>query len=255
MHAKDRTLLASLGFADPDKGDDLHDLACRYLAQPEHALRLVRMFPAPDSRGWVCADDRGRPRSTDLVEVRAALEVPISKGEGQYRSTIGFADLLVFPSWRHVYLIEKPWTRPLVDSEWVCVCASAGRSCHGARCHYGRTSLGDWRPGSSMMVGIGPAPPSEWRPSGEASEAAKGSPVCVEVKIGRVSVGSLLRQIGLYRQHIEGRWVVASPRGWSSSEKAAIESAGVKAIRLGDAFTRWAEEQRTAARDQHDGEF
>src|ERR1700690_2789619 len=33
-HAHDRTLLASLGFADPDKKDQMHDLACEYLSQP-----------------------------------------------------------------------------------------------------------------------------------------------------------------------------------------------------------------------------
>lgn len=46
MHSKDRTLLASLGFADPDKGNRLHYLACRYLTEPEQIARLGDLFLA-----------------------------------------------------------------------------------------------------------------------------------------------------------------------------------------------------------------
>ncbi len=35
-HAHDRTLLARLGFDDPDKSEARHDSACFYLAAPEH---------------------------------------------------------------------------------------------------------------------------------------------------------------------------------------------------------------------------
>jgi hypothetical protein len=37
MHSFDRTLLAKLGFSDPDSRDRMHDLGCQYLAQPEIA--------------------------------------------------------------------------------------------------------------------------------------------------------------------------------------------------------------------------
>ncbi len=43
MHAHDRTLISRLGFADPDKKEPLHDLACRYLALPVNARRLASM--------------------------------------------------------------------------------------------------------------------------------------------------------------------------------------------------------------------
>jgi hypothetical protein len=78
MAATDHTLLARLGFADPDRKDPLHDWACQYLAQPEVLNRLVA------------------PRSVDQSSIR--LETYITKGSGQYKTTIGFADLtaLVF---------------------------------------------------------------------------------------------------------------------------------------------------------------
>jgi hypothetical protein len=40
-----RTLLASLGFADPDHSDSIHDLACQYLGQPEQMAALDDIMP------------------------------------------------------------------------------------------------------------------------------------------------------------------------------------------------------------------
>jgi len=79
-HSHDRTLLASLGFSDPDKREQLHDLACEYLTETERAIRLVRIANPPE---------------TGPISVRTILESEISKGEGQYRTTIGFLDLRI----------------------------------------------------------------------------------------------------------------------------------------------------------------
>lgn len=54
-HAHDRTLLAKLGFADPDKKDARHDLACRYTALPESGLAIAK---AEDARDAARADAR-----------------------------------------------------------------------------------------------------------------------------------------------------------------------------------------------------
>lgn len=78
-HSHDRTLLASMGFADPDKREPLHDLACEYLAEPEQARRLVRFT---------------EPEEVDPV-IESSLESLVQKGEGQYRTTIGFLDVRV----------------------------------------------------------------------------------------------------------------------------------------------------------------
>jgi len=80
-HSHDRTLLASLGFSDPDKREPLHDLACEYLAEPIQAQRLVRL---------ACS-----VQEDALIHTNSRLEVAISKGEGQYRTTIGFMDLCI----------------------------------------------------------------------------------------------------------------------------------------------------------------
>lgn len=79
-HTSDRTLLASLGFADPDKGDRRHTLACQYLCQPATAARLwarVRPSVLPP------------PAAADL---RPAMEIAISKDRG---FLIGFWDVTI----------------------------------------------------------------------------------------------------------------------------------------------------------------
>lgn len=57
MHSHDRTLLARLGFQDPDKRNPLHDRACAYLGEPEQAARLTRLvadlaLPPPETITW-----------------------------------------------------------------------------------------------------------------------------------------------------------------------------------------------------------
>lgn len=100
MGAADRTLLAKLGFADPDKRSSLHDLACQYVAQPAIA----------DSIGLTTADAHRNVFDLKFeAAARAQFECPISKGEGQYKTTIGFVDVILpmgyYPAggeWCHV---------------------------------------------------------------------------------------------------------------------------------------------------------
>lgn len=83
MHASERTLLASLGFNDPDKKGDTHDMAIQYLAQP---LVLGRLLEAATRRV---------PQRVAVVWTSLTTEYHLTKGEGKYKTTVGFADLLV----------------------------------------------------------------------------------------------------------------------------------------------------------------
>lgn len=76
-HTKDKTLLASLSFGDKDKKDRRHDLACQYLSQPEVALKIAEVFGKGDE-----------PWKFD----ESSLEIPLTKGQNQYKTFIGFLD-------------------------------------------------------------------------------------------------------------------------------------------------------------------
>jgi hypothetical protein len=104
MHTHQQTLLARLGFADPDKADPLHDIACQYLCQPEIAARLLVGVLRKDGEEWKerRMDSRG-PEVEVVCQVSkstgsARQEVVISKGEGQYKSHIGFLDVVLLAS-------------------------------------------------------------------------------------------------------------------------------------------------------------
>lgn len=49
---RDNSLLAKMGFADADRKDPLHDLACRYLAQPEVALCVTHLRLGAAFQEW-----------------------------------------------------------------------------------------------------------------------------------------------------------------------------------------------------------
>lgn len=76
MHGKDRTLIASLGFSDPDKGE-LHDRACFFCTTESFAAAIP-------------IDSAGEGEFS-IREHTAQLEHPIKEGYG----IVGFADVLV----------------------------------------------------------------------------------------------------------------------------------------------------------------
>ncbi len=83
MHAHNRTYLTSIGFADPDKKESLHDKACMYLAEKEQAEKLSEMVgPRKGERGVLYRKC-----------VRAELEKP-----AKVRM---FADVYVTGVWMH----------------------------------------------------------------------------------------------------------------------------------------------------------
>ena len=88
MHSHDRTLLAKLGFNDADRKAPEHDLACRYLAYevPQKIWRWV--FPGDYS-------SIEQPESKISSRINGSTEVHLTKGEGQYATTIGFIDVML----------------------------------------------------------------------------------------------------------------------------------------------------------------
>ena len=221
MHAHDRTLLASLGFADPDKRNPLHDFACQYLALRENHERIAGMvapLDAPGVRSGRCFPEkteysRGRQWEWTATESQwhdlddPVLEFPVSKGSGQYKRSIGFIDVML--------------------------------PCDIAV---------EWRGTSRLMEG---GKVVSERPYKDYQLRIMGA--FVEVKIGRASVGDVLRQIVLYREHLDidnywddPAWLLATPYQLDRTDKASLELAGVRHILLGEKFHRWAEERMSA---------
>jgi hypothetical protein len=182
-HSHDRTLLASLAFGDPDKRDQTHDLACEFLSQPAQSERIAELV---------------EPSAEKVVS--AATEVPVSKGEGKYKTTIGFVDVLI-----------------------------------------------NW------------------------SGIRREGKVIVEVKIARVSVGDVVRQLNLYGEYVgfnssedlfsaklaalsgapitrSVRRVLATVYELDAGHTALLKREGICHIQLGEGFKKWFEDRSKAER-------
>lgn len=81
-HSFNKTLLASLGFSDKDKKDKRHDLAIQYLEKSKVQSRIVESIAVS-------------PQTTKITAHFIEQEKLISKGDGKYKTTIGFVDAIL----------------------------------------------------------------------------------------------------------------------------------------------------------------
>lgn len=249
----DRTLLASLGFADPDHKDRRHTLACQYLAQPEVAQKvLARCQPAwvapfvfPDDPGLdalcgVVHPDKpasrhgraeGSPWSWWTHEPHNAtarpgrLEVAITRAGGYL---VGFWDVVVpveisrpsaAVSIEGPDATESPVPRSpssALPSQWAAVMAARN---------------------AAPPV---PAPALEWKVRRSRSMNTEiAAALYIEVKAGPCDVGDLVRQLATYRtvepQH-RAVYVAATCWPMSAADRATLTAANVHHVRLGAGF-------------------
>jgi hypothetical protein len=92
MHSHEKTLIARLGFADTDKRHSAHDeIQMQLCDDPIWLAREIgRHLRSTNEQDW------GQVGSFD---VSRKVEEPISKGDGKYKTTIGFIDLQLCIRW------------------------------------------------------------------------------------------------------------------------------------------------------------
>lgn len=159
-HSHERTLLSKLGFADPDKKEPRHDAACRYVSQQGIADKLLR--------GML------RHTRTRMIRFKAEPEYHLTKGQGAYKTTIGFLDTLLN------FTIEG-WTNesyPIAPLEAFENSESADK--YQGICEY--------------LAGDPKKEPIKFNYSNYA---------IVEVKTTPVAVGDILRQMNLYLEYFK----------------------------------------------------
>jgi hypothetical protein len=232
-HAHDKTLIQQLGFNDLDKKDPLHDLACRYLADPDTAGKVADVVTATRRKartgvdGWTEVDPKTKRTAqakwryrydvahSETTEITTALEQPIVKGEGKYKTVAGFLDVTID------YDFDEDRTG-IVEP-------------------YATYGLPPGR--------FPPAPVSEWTPYQESISHYER--LIVEVKATLPPLGDLLRQLAFYRQFVSAGedndrilWAVATPKFFAEDAEARLREHNVLVLHLGDAFTAWADAAR-----------
>lgn len=236
-HAHDRTLLSSLGFSDRDKSDRRHYLACRYVCEESQHLALTRLFVSPSEASLESEGPFARS---------AQQEVAISKGQNQYKTTIGFVDVLLGSTWREKHKADSHDVRLREQAEEAL-----------------RTAERDLERCARVSVGFG----SEEYYREKRDEARKktvddwhiGEPldkpciirasayIAVEVKIVECGVDSIIRQIALYREYplrdgyseVCPLWVAATLFPLSSSDVLVLKQHGIGHVVLGAGFASY----------------
>jgi hypothetical protein len=237
MHSHDRTLLAKLAFADPDKAIPTHDFACQYLTTPTVAAAVIESA-FPGINGYFRSFDRpidedqrdkrgptpvitGRRRFNRAKMIRfesAAREQPISKGEGQYKTTIGFLDMIVVA---RCWEVDTGYRDMIRRHDLPRMAASHWLSDHRYYTEYG----------------------DSWFKDSHSYPCS----IAVEVKIHPVPTGDLLRQINLYREYIKAdRWVAVLDYDIAPSDLQDLRNEKVLHFRLSDRFGTWVAEQEQA---------
>lgn len=274
----DRTLLQTLGFDDPDRKNEEHDLACRFMVQPETMAKLAQVLNVHPSDAYF------RPPYSDVVATSEHLghvEVPIMRGQGYH---IGFLDAAVTLCWHmagmhdagraktHEELIREVGTVPPMDDRralptppWLSAGFGAGeshrwvqeaRGLRGADVESTRRSEAV-RKFNLLHAEISKerhAPIEAYReririagherlPDPRPHESwTSPDRVGIEVKIGPTPIGSAIKQIKLYQQYWHARsWVLATRLAITAADREALRSEGIVHIRLAAGFDAYLE--------------
>jgi len=206
MYAHERTMLAKLGFADADRRNPLHQLACQYLATPESVTRLLPHFEV--EHGAVPQEykrmdfESSSELCRTVASCKASLEHEIAKGCDQYRTTIGFADVVLIASVedRTFNIRRRSRTKWGGRDGWV------------------------W---------------TDWQIAED--EIRRDVVHCgVEVKITPTATSDVIRQVKLYRSYSRIRdWTVATAYDLSAGDIASLQNENIRHLRLGKRFDEY----------------
>lgn len=217
-HSHDRTLLARLGFQDPDLKEPVHDLACEYVSLEENALKLRELAaPATLDPNGEHYNERysgtfNRCVTESKFSVTSHIECAISKGiDPRYKTTIGFLDVKI--DWTSQFRAVGTFTKNV----------------------YSKTER-------KYVKSIDPVQVDDWLSGPEGT-------VAVEVKIHPIGVGELVRQINLYREYAPTAYTYGSYRrvdfvacvAFDVDEyyRDALIREHVALVKLGDKFHAW----------------
>lgn len=325
-HAHDKTLIARLGFADADRREPLHDLACRYLALPEQAEKLVRLvddwtMPKPRTAGRVWSFDRmaefderrgqlrigdrrrlplqpgDRPLRGDryylstknnvtpsrafsigpeglrlgeaeymvtpdaaMLEAQSEVETFAMQHEGEIIALL--ADLIACEPLVAVHGKERPVTVTAVEARRAVTKAVVERQITKGQGQY-KTTIGfadvflrTTMAARCTYAWTTPDGASETWEQWDALGLDRASAILVEVKARPVPASEILRQLRLYAEYLAGDpiLVAATLFHMSSGESEMLRSQGVRAIRLGDSFETWAAAQSQSKSEKQEPE-
>lgn len=216
MHSHGRTLLSKLGFGDVDRKNSRHDLACNYLALREEVL--------------VATLQSAVPKPLRIERAKAQLEVPITKGEGQYATTVGWLDAFVTFDISYPVKISAHQAT-LSDIRFENIIREGRRLWPDVPTNAFLSDYPEYHKWFNDQERRTPRPSAEEEERDDARilrilgqeetseiRAIKTLTGIIEVKIQPVGSGDLIRQLRLYNQYVFSRLDHLEPRFDSNDE-------------------------------------
>ncbi len=270
--ATDRTLIASLGFADPDRQTITHSLACQYLTRPETAQNVWRAVRPELFRHIDDKPTREGQRQWSGI-VSTDTEVQIMKGTGKYATTIGFLDAVIDggideSEVKSEKTIDEPALYATGDGRW---CQEYWSRTFRHKTFAGvveTTSEDDTpkiKPSDMNTVLLMDMTGLVFRESRQNVRLVKGpvfseyvnvlawnrrkQRVAIEVKTTECDVSEIARQLDLYSQYdqkldLPTIWVAALTWKLHPESETVLTRKGIKILHLGESFDAYCKERQ-----------
>ena len=236
-YAHKNTMLSKCGFADEDRKESKHDLACAYIRdnisdllskiaeerdKKEKEQLYIRHGNGEDCPNSTAAFYGTRYHKVSLVDV--GQEVLLTKGEGQYKTTVGFADVIArFSVSEYIKGIKKTCSkhlsRQISDADFAAACDV--ETVYDGMLYLNKT---------------------------EFIINKKRITAIIEVKAGYTQVSDITRQLELYRSTLaDTEWssgytvarMLAACYPLSNYDKEQLIKNGIRPIQLGEKFENW----------------
>lgn len=233
MHTHERTIAAAL-IHDPDRKTPEHEQMCRFLAEPEQAEAILRLFDPNSFSRYKPFEIKGR-------HTLASGKVFYCARNGQSSNDVCYGNgsyTKAEPIWltrreeiesirrEHRIATQSNWTVGFLD-----VLIS------GRICMTGYTKVSGYEDGETQRVTRRIDLPDEYTPVS----------VVIEVKSGDFAVAEAIRQLSLYGSHYghnDRRYVLAGNKHLDRHEQAALKAAGITYVRLAAKYEAWLKCQR-----------
>lgn len=258
MHTHKQTLLSKMGFSDADSKDPEHELACAWLTLDKNArsvfVEMANMQPKFLRPTWDCSTESEFIRRTiwrcdgccigrlskeniaDIerngsinkismrandkasVESEAVQEFYLTKGQDQYRQTIGFIDVLV----------TLKTVRRFVNFDVAMTDEDKAKATNEYRCPCGHVTC-------LLKKGY---------EEKEDRMAQDSLSFIVEVKSSRQSASETIKQLNLYKSYMPNSAAVLFPLyELSGLDRKLIEAARIHVLDTKEQFFAWKKEQ------------
>ncbi len=241
MRTHDRTYLASLGFADPDRKDDMHDTACLYLGQAEKSLKLLtKIYGEPQIKESFSSREENGAYDYDAAKKAIAAILPHKYIHSRSQLYVDVNVARSNPSWKFQAIQNAPLKKRQHYNGYETIVGYIDVFISASVAADERREYSLWLRDESEPHRL----PDEVLShplvhEKQAVNSGLARNLFIEVKAGFTSISSVIQQISTY-QHLVGyeynpsfnKFILATLYPMSQMEKGELKNHGIDHIFL-----------------------